>query len=240
MCGIAGLCDFSKTQINTDEVHRMVRALKHRGPDDKGIWEDHNIALGQTRLSIIDLKPTGHQPMISNNGRYILVFNGEIYNYKDLAQQLQQEDVHFEPTGDTRVLLEACAHWGIEKTLPRLNGMFAFGLYDNVEKTLIVARDRFGEKPLYYMYDGCTFAFASELKALKTISFFDSEINEEALALYLRFNYIPCPYSIYKSCRKLFPGHYLIIKDKNVEEKCYYSIENVFQKRTLSNLSEKE
>ncbi len=218
----------------------MVKALKHRGPDDNGIWTEHNVALGQTRLSIVDLKPTGHQPMISNNGRYVLVFNGEIYNYKELAQQLQKEGVLFEPTGDTRVLLEACAHWGVEKTLPRLNGMFALGLYDRAEKTLVVARDRFGEKPLYYTYDGCKFAFASELKALKKVSFFNSKIDEEALALYLRFNYIPCPYSIYESCRKLFPGHYLIIKDKGCENKCYYSLKTAFDRRTLLNLPEEE
>ena len=160
MCGIAGLCDFSKTQIQTDAIALMIKALQHRGPDDNGVWEDANVALGQTRLSIIDLNPTGHQPMISQNGRYVIVFNGEIYNYKNLAQQLQKEGALFEVTGDTRVLLEACAHWGIEKTLPKLNGMFAFGLYDRLEKTLIVARDRFGEKPLYYTYNGHQFAFA--------------------------------------------------------------------------------
>ena len=240
MCGIAGCFSFSEIEIVPNEIISMVEALKHRGPNDHGVWLDQNVALGQTRLSIIDLKPTGHQPMISLDGNFVLVFNGEIYNYKELAQQLQQENVIFEITGDTRVLLEACAHWGIEKTLPKLNGMFAFALYDKREKSLVVARDRFGEKPLYYTNNGGKFAFASELKALKTLSSFNAEIDEEALALYLRFNYIPCPYAIYKSCRKLFPGHYLTIKGKNIEEKCYYSIEKAFQKRTLLNLSEAE
>lgn len=240
MCGIAGCFNFSEVEIAPNEIVSMVQALKHRGPNDNGVWQDQNVALGQTRLSIIDLKPTGHQPMISLDGNFVLVFNGEIYNYKELARQLQQENVVFEITGDTRVLLEACAHWGIEKTLPKLNGMFAFALYDKREKSLLVARDRFGEKPLYYTNNEHRFAFASELKALKTLSDFNSEIDKQALALYLRFNYIPCPYSIYKSCRKLFPGHYLTIKSKNVTEKCYYSIEDAFKNRTLSNSSEVE
>ena len=240
MCGIVGCFNFSEIEINSNEIISMVETLKHRGPNDNGVWQEQNVALGQTRLSIIDLKPTGHQPMISLDGNFVLVFNGEIYNYKGLAKQLQQENVVFEITGDTRVLLEACAHWGVEKTLPKLNGMFAFALYDKREKSLVIVRDRFGEKPLYYTNNGRKFAFASELKALKTLSNFNFEIDEEALALYLRFNYVPCPYSIYKNCRKLFPGHYLTIKCKNVEEKCYYSVENVFQKRTLSNLTEAE
>ena len=240
MCGIAGCFNFSEIEINSNEIISMIEALKHRGPNDNGIWQDQNVALGQTRLSIIDLKPTGHQPMISLDGNFVLVFNGEIYNYQEVARQLQQENIAFDVTGDTRVLIEACAHWGIERTLSKLNGMFAFALYDRREKSLVVARDRFGEKPLYYTNDSRKFAFASELKALKTLSDFNAEIDEDALALYLRFNYIPCPYSIYKNCRKLFPGYYLTINGKNVEEKCYYSLEKAFQKRTLSNLSETE
>ena len=179
MCGIVGCFNFSEIEINSNEIISMVETLKHRGPNDNGVWQEQNVALGQTRLSIIDLKPTGHQPMISLDGNFVLVFNGEIYNYKGLAKQLQQENVVFEITGDTRVLLEACAHWGVEKTLPKLNGMFAFALYDKREKSLVIVRDRFGEKPLYYTNNGRKFAFASELKALKTLSNFNFEIDEE-------------------------------------------------------------
>lgn len=240
MCGIAGRIDFSSKGSLESDINSMVAALKHRGPNDSGVCKEQNVALGQTRLSILDLSPMGHQPMISLNEDHVIVFNGEIYNYRDLAKQLAQENVIFDITGDTRVLLEACAHWGIEKTLSKLNGMFAFGLYNKKEKTLIVARDRFGEKPLYYTYDDKHFAFASELKALKVLQDFNTEVDEDALTLYLRFNYIPCPYSIYTHCRKLFPGHYLVIKDKKVIDRCYYNLKNSFSNRTLSNLSESE
>ena len=240
MCGIVGCVDFLDRESFSDVIASMVYTLKHRGPNDDGILKEKNVALGQTRLSVLDLSPMGHQPMISLDGNYVLVFNGEIYNYKELARQLNQENVVFENTGDTRVLIEACAHWGVEKTLTKLNGMFAFGLYNKKTKTLIVARDRFGEKPLYYTCNNNRFAFASELKALKKLPDFDKEIDEEAFSLYLRFNYIPCPYSIYTYCRKLFPGHYLVVSNKTVEIRCYYNLEKLFSTRSLLNLSEDE
>ena len=240
MCGIVGLWEFSKADVEECIIVSMVDALRHRGPDGHGFWRDKNVVLGQTRLSIIDLTPSGRQPMLSSDGRYILTFNGEIYNYKTLAHELHKEGVVFEVTGDTRVLLEACAHWGVEKTLPKLNGMFAFGFYDKKEELLFVARDRFGEKPLYYTYDDCRFAFASELKALKRLPGFNTAVDENALALYLRLNYIPCPYSIYKNCKKLFPGHYLKVKFQSVEDGCYYDLASVVPSEHPLNMSEQE
>lgn len=242
MCGIAGLWRFRnfKNRNVLKDVERMIVALRHRGPDDYGVWTEGQIALGQSRLAIIDLSPHGHQPMLSADKRYVLVFNGEIYNYKDLARQLAEDHCFFEVRNDTEVLLKACIHWGVEKTLRRLNGMFAFAFYDTQERTLTIARDRFGEKPLYYAYNEHCFAFGSELKALCTLPDFNREIDEEALNLYLRLNYIPCPYSIYKSAKKLFPGHFLVIKDTKLEDRCYYDLEQEITNRTLLDLSEEE
>lgn len=229
----------TQPEATKNEIEKMVDALRHREPDDRGIWQNgRGLALGQTRLAIVDLKPTGHQPMVSEDGHYVLVFNGEIYNYKALAKMLTQDGCSCEATGDTRVLLQACSHWGVAKTLPRLNGMFAFGFYDCQEDLLLLARDRFGEKPLYYMSTGNTFAFASELKALARLSHFDKTIDTTALDLYLRLNYIPCPYSIYRDVEKLFPGHYLEVRAGKCTEKCYYDLAQVFKAREQITLPE--
>lgn len=242
MCGIVGLCRFKNfsTQEVLEDVGCMITTLHHRGPDDQGVWHEDSIALGQSRLAIIDLSNCGHQPMLSEDKRYVLVFNGEIYNYKALVKQLAEDGYIFEVRNDTTVLLQACIHWGIEKTLHRLNGMFAFAFYDIKEQVLTIARDRFGEKPLYYAYNDNYFAFGSELKALCTLPDFNREIDEEALNLYLRLNYIPCPYSIYKSAKKLFPGHFLVLKDTKLEDHCYYDLEREITNRTLLDLSEEE
>lgn len=242
MCGIAGLWCFRnfENQGILEDVKRMIATLQHRGPNDHGLWGEGTIALGQSRLSIIDLSPYGHQPMLSENKRYVLVFNGEIYNYKVLAKQLTNEGCIVEARNDTEVLLRACIHWGVEKTLRLLNGMFAFALYDTQEHTLTIARDRFGEKPLYYAYEENYFAFASELKALCSLPNFNRTIDEEALKLYLQFNYIPCPYSIYKSAKKLFPGRFLTLKNAKLEEHCYYDLKREITNRTILDLSEEE
>lgn len=243
MCGIAGLWRLSKlNQCDIASiVDSMTNSLRHRGPDDRGVWMQGNIALGHQRLSIIDLKPSGHQPMCSDDGRYVLVFNGEIYNYKSISEELTKENIKHNSSSDTAVLLHACVHWGIDKSLKKLNGMFAFGLYDSFEKCLVLARDRFGEKPLYYAYKPETyFGFGSELKVFKYCSFIDKDIDPTALDLYLRFNYIPCPYSIYKSIRKLFPGHYLTVNENGFKDTEYYNLENEVRQREIIDVSEEE
>ncbi len=241
MCGITGAWCFSNSGSDhiKDIVSKMTDTLKHRGPNDQGIWHEENIALGHRRLSIVDLSSMGHQPMVSENGRYILVFNGEIYNYKEISQALHHENIICNSKNDTSVLLNACIYWGIEKTLKKINGMFAFGFYDKFEKKLVLARDRFGEKPLYYAYlPHQYFCFGSELKALKCCPFIDKSIDPNALNLYLSFNYIPCPYSIYKNVKKLFPGHYLIVSEDNLQENIYYNLTTAIQNRSLINVSE--
>jgi asparagine synthase (glutamine-hydrolysing) len=212
----------------------MTDRLVHRGPDDGGTWidADAGIALGHRRLSILDLSPQGRQPMLSASGRYVIAFNGEVYNYRALRSELET-GVAFTPTNsqrekgqsgilsgqggeinwrghsDTEVMLAAFEHWGVPGSLARFNGMFAFALWDRRERILHLARDRFGEKPLYYGWMGDAFLFGSELKALKAHPAWRGEIDRGALALYMRYSCIPAPYSIYRQVQKLLPAHVL-------------------------------
>ena len=204
----------------------MNLAISHRGPDSNGTWSDENsgIVLGHQRLSIIDLSKAGHQPMKSKSGRFILTFNGEIYNHLIIRKQLQEanSNIKWRGSSDTETLLEAIDFWGIEKTLSKTEGMFAFGLWDQKKRSLTLVRDRIGEKPLYYGWQGKgyrkVFLFSSELKAIEVHPDFDGLINKDALALYLRHNYVPAPYSIYKNINKLLPGHYLEINEHDFKK----------------------
>lgn len=222
MCGIAGFLDRACHKKNYDPqvvALRMANTLHHRGPDDAGIWVDAEagVALGHRRLSIIDLSPTGHQPMISTSGRYVTVFNGEIYNYTEIRKELEElSSRQWCGHSDTEVMLAAFEKWGVEDTVKRFIGMFAFALWDRQERLLHLVRDRLGEKPLYYGSMGDVFLFGSELKALRTHSSWRGEIDRNALALYMRYNYIPAPYSIYKGINKLLPGTILTLNTKNL------------------------
>lgn len=185
---------------------RMGEAIMHRGPDNSGVWVDVDagIGLSHRRLSILDLSPAGHQPMTSVSGRYVIAFNGEIYNHLDLRRQLG--DRAWRGHSDTETLLAGFELWGTEQTLQCAVGMFAIALWDRNTRTLILARDRMGEKPLYYGWQDEVFLFGSELKALKQHPIFKGEIDRESLALYLRYSYIPMPHSIYRGIYKLAPG----------------------------------
>ena len=191
---------------------RMGEAIVHRGPDDNGIWVDANagIGLSHRRLSILDLSPAGHQPMVSDSGRYVIAFNGEIYNHLDLRWQLG--DRVWRGHSDTETLLAGFELWGVEQTLQRAVGMFAIALWDCNTRTLILARDRMGEKPLYYGWQGEVFLFGSELKALKQHPAFGGEVDRESLALYMCYCYIPMPRSIYRGIHKLAPGTLLRVR----------------------------
>lgn len=197
----------------------MTNTISHRGPDASGAWVDKEVgvALGHRRLSILDLSPHGHQPMASASGRYVIAFNGEIYNHRALRDELIKDGVGPEWRGhsDTEVMLAAFEQWGLEEALPRFNGMFAFALWDKRERMLHLVRDRFGEKPLYYGWIGDAFLFGSELKALKPHPSWRGEIDRGAVALYMRHTYIPAPYSIYRGIRKLLPAHVLSISLAN-------------------------
>ena len=191
----------------------MAGEICHRGPDDEGVWIDETagIALSHRRLSIVDLSPLGHQPMTSKTGRYVLAFNGEIYNYVGLAAELKDRDHAFRGHSDTEVLLAAVEEWGLTGAIRRANGMFAIALWDRQERALHLCRDRAGEKPLYYGWSGKTFLFGSELKALRRHPDFSASIDRDALTLYLRYNCIPGPYSIYQGIRKLPPATILTV-----------------------------
>lgn len=214
MCGVAGIF-FARPSLGKSELTTLARemadALYSRGPDDGGAWADEacGIALSHRRLAIIDLSPEGHQPMVSASGRYIVTFNGEIYNYRELRAQL---DYPWRGQSDTEVLLAAIEAWGIERALDAFNGMFAFAVWDRQEQTLTLARDRMGEKPMYYGWVGDAFVFASEMKAFRRLPGWPPTINRDALNLLMRISYIPSPHCIYHGISKLRPGHYLTIR----------------------------
>jgi asparagine synthase (glutamine-hydrolysing) len=229
MCGIAGFLDLRSERTRSLQIlAAMTRAIAHRGPNAEGLWQSPEgvVNLGHRRLSIIDLSPTGAQPMVSRDERYVLIFNGEIYNFQELRQNLQSEGNSFLGTSDTEVLLVALIRWGIRTTLGRLNGMFAFALWDEHERTLSLARDRFGEKPLYFGWQDGVFLFGSELKALAKHPSLRREIEPEALSLFLRFNYVPTPWSIFRGIYKLTPGHFLRVMPGGgkVESEAYWSL----------------
>lgn len=214
MCGFAG--SLGAGECNENSLRRMVATLRHRGPDDYGLWFDHSVAIGlvHARLSILDLSPAGHQPMTSESGRYVIVFNGEIYNHQRLRAEIEQTGQAFNWRGhsDTETLLAGFYAWGIEDTLRKSVGMFAFAVWDKQTHTLTLARDRLGEKPLYYGWQGDTFLFGSELKALKAHPAFDAEIDRDALTDFMRYSYIPAPQSIYRGIHKLLPGTLLSVR----------------------------
>src|SRR5712664_3119491 len=236
MCGVAGLLDFRR-ETPDEELRaiacRMASTLLHRGPDDAGVWVDAaaGIALAHRRLSILDLSPAGHQPMESPSGRYVIVFNGEIYNFPELRDQLKEEAggcLRLRGHSDTEVLLLAIEHWGLKPAIDRVNGMFAFGLWDRRERTLHLGRDRMGEKPLYYGWAGKTLLFGSELKSLRAYPGWDGEIDRDAWTLFMRHNAIPAPYTIYRGVRKLPPASSLTFRsplgeaDRNAVPKAYW------------------
>ena len=212
MCGFAGFLTTDVGVLGSPEAvaTRMALAIQHRGPDDAGTWVDAQagIALGHRRLSIVDLSPAGHQPMHSAGERFALAFNGEIYNHLDLRAELEASGAApaWRGHSDTETLLAAFEQWGLEATLKRTVGMFAIALWDRRERTLHLARDRFGEKPLYYGWVNGAFVFGSELKALRAYPGFANPVSREALALYMRFTYVPAPHSIYQGIYKLEPG----------------------------------
>lgn len=211
MCGITGFLDTRKESTAAElnaTVTRMSDAIIHRGPDDSGEWVDPDagIALGFRRLAIVDLTPTGHQPMISASGRYVMVFNGEIYNYAEMRNELIASGVKFRGTSDSEVMVEAMDAWGIVPSIKRFNGQFAFALWDRKDRVLHLVRDRVGVKPMYYGWSGKTLLFGSELKCLRAFPGFTPEIDRDSLALFVRHNYIPAPYSIFQGVQKQTPG----------------------------------
>jgi asparagine synthase (glutamine-hydrolysing) len=232
MCGVTGswsLFDHDHEAIATN----MADQIASRGPDDVGVWIAINdgLALAHRRLAIIDLSPAGHQPMVSSCGRYVLAYNGEIYNHLDIRELLltQAKVSEWKGHSDTETLLAAICHWGLEATLKKLNGMFAFALWDNHSKNLYLARDRIGEKPMYYGASKSTFLFGSQLKSLSVHPCWQGNIDRDALSLYMKYGYVPAPYSIYEGIRKLPPAHFIVVSDGGnsiSEPKCYWTLDS--------------
>lgn len=220
MCGITGFLggDWSSRETVATAVRRMAGVIRHRGPDHSDVWLDSEaeVALGHNRLAIVDLSPAGNQPMVSQSGRYVIVYNGEIYNHAEIRAELIESgaNVRWRGHSDTETLLAAIEQWGIRALLERATGMFAFALWDRADRTLTLARDRLGEKPLYYGRNGRggPFLFASELKAIAAHPDFDAQVDRDAIALLLRYNNIPAPHSIYRGISKLLPGTFLTLR----------------------------
>ena len=216
MCGIAGYLGCgAHAQAAEMLLRKMGAAIAHRGPDDSGVWIncDEGIGLSHRRLSIVDLSPAGHQPMVSASGRYVIIFNGEIYNHLSLRKTLETAGSasNWRGHSDTETLVAGFDVWGIQATMEKSIGMFAFAVWDRHTRTLTLCRDRLGEKPIYYGWQGDTFLFGSELKALSIHPAFKFEVDRNSLALMMRYNCIPAPYSIYKGIAKLQPGCILTV-----------------------------
>jgi asparagine synthase (glutamine-hydrolysing) len=224
MCGFAGFLDIgSDTADRARVAQAMADTLVHRGPDDTGVWSDDQagIALGFRRLAILDLSPQGHQPMESRDGRWVATFNGEIYNHVELRHRLAP--VEWRGHSDTEVMLEAVSRWGVERSLAAFDGMFAIALWDRLERTLYLARDRIGEKPLYWSMCGGTLVFGSELKALKRHPAFDRSLDRDALGAYLKLGWVPAPHTIYAHARKLPAGSVMQVKGADHTIRPYWS-----------------
>lgn len=233
MCGIAGLWDPARRGGDlAQSLRAMTDAMAYRGPDSSGYWHDDEagLALGHRRLAIVDLTAAGHQPMVSAEGRWVLTYNGEIYNADALRPELEAIGATFRGHSDTEVLIEACARWGVEATLPRLIGMFAFALWDSHERRLYLVRDRLGIKPLYWGWFGTHLLFGSELKALREHSGWTPEIDRNAVASFMRHNYVPGPYTIYRDVSKLPPGCLAICRPGQPPEvKPYWALSDVVE-----------
>lgn len=236
MCGIAGFCNFhGSVKMQEENLEKMKQRMLHRGPDAGGSYVsgDGKVALGHRRLSIVDLSEAGLQPMKSHSGRYVMVYNGEIYNYKKLSQKLLEEKKvdRFRGTSDSEVILEAFEAYGVEETIAQCKGMFAIALYDTKEQKLYLLRDRIGEKPLYYGFMGDTFVFASDIACIASLDGFQNPIQKDVLGIYFIHGYIPAPYSIYENIYKLEPGCILEIKSpfNKYSISIYWSIKEAAQ-----------
>jgi len=244
MCGITGVYQSNPHTELAAVCEEMVARLSHRGPDGNGVWTDHNgnLAIGHSRLAIIDLSSAGHQPMVSHNGRYVISFNGEIYNFKEIRKLLKSHDIPFDGNSDTEVLVEAFAKWGVEATLPKLIGMFALALWDKKDRVLYLIRDRLGIKPIYWGHlDHGGFIFASEIKALLACPDWCPTIDPSALDKFFQYRYIPTPLTIFKGIHKLEPGHFLTWSpggEASIHP--YWDLNGIQSDRTLSTESDQQ
>jgi asparagine synthase (glutamine-hydrolysing) len=240
MCGIAGFLYYNSV-YNEDQLHTMTDKLVHRGPDAEGYFFDGICGLGHRRLSIIDLSVNANQPMYSSNKRYVMVYNGEVYNFEEISNRILQlpgnKDFKFATTSDTEVILEAFLHFGVD-FVNHLNGMFAIAIYDTIEKELYLFRDRLGIKPLFYFWNGKNIVFASELKSIESLSEITLNINKNAIAEFLHLGFIPAPNTIYENVFKLNPGCYLQISKNGLERIKYWNLSDKLHSTVVTNKAE--
>ncbi|MFL5763463.1 MAG: asparagine synthase (glutamine-hydrolyzing) [Bacteroidia bacterium] len=237
MCGIAGYYSPERVFSETD-LHAMTNAVAQRGPDAEGFFSDELIGFGHRRLSIIDLSEDANQPMHSSCGRYVIVYNGEVYNFMEIAAELRQKfKTDFKTSSDTEVILEAYACYGPD-FVTKLNGMFALAIYDKVKKELFLCRDRVGIKPLYYFWDGKNFAFGSEIKALTPLSLIPKKLDRNGIYQFLHLGFIPAPNSIYESIKKLGAGSWLVVSENKLQQHAYWKINQQIKHRVISNEKE--
>jgi asparagine synthase (glutamine-hydrolysing) len=246
MCGIAGILDPSAS-TSADRLaalaETMASSVEHRGPDDSGVWVDAEagVAFGHRRLAVVDLGPGGAQPMMSSGGRWVMAYNGEIYNHLEVRRRLERGGTVFRSTSDTEVLVAAVERWGIDRALDACEGMFAVALWDRRQRELHLLRDRFGEKPLYYGWVGRVFAFGSELKALSAVPGFGAELDRGAVTSYLRSNCIPAPRTIWRGIWKLLPGHVVTLQSPTrgalPEQRCYWSAADAVERARQNQLT---
>lgn len=250
MCGLAGFIHPKNNGPEwRDTLKKMGSVLTHRGPDDEGIWFDPELGVGlaHRRLAVIDTSEKGHQPMLSASGRFVIVYNGEVYNFGDLRRELETvrseaaKNLVFRGNSDTEVLVEAIDEWGVAETVPRLIGMFAFAVWDRKERVIHLVRDRFGIKPLYYGWCGKALVFGSELKSIRAYTGFSNPVDRSSLALLMRHGYLPYPYSIYENIYKLPPATLLTIGGKDPSQKAepvaYWSVRGIAQRGWENNFA---
>ena len=236
MCGIAGFLNFESGKMPDKSVIKsMTDAISYRGPDGFGYYINETLALGHRRLSIIDLS-TGNQPMFSDDGTIVLVFNGEIYNYIELREELIKLGYHFKTTSDTEVIITAYQHWGTD-CQTKFNGMWSFALWDDNKKQLLLSRDRIGEKPMHYAVYENSIIFGSEIKSILAYGV-PKTPNLELTEIYLSLSFIPAPYTFYKNIHKLKAGHYLIISGNTVHEKKYWDLPEIDEHKMLTDTQE--
>ncbi len=250
MCGLAGFFGFNanSTEDLSHYAKKMADSIYHRGPNDSGLWVDRNaqIALSHRRLSILDVSTAGKQPMLSSNGRYVIAYNGEVYNFTEIKQDLTNEGYTFHSHSDTEVVVNAIEAWGLLAATERFNGIFAFAVWDRKKDELHLVRDRVGVKPLYYARTSNGWAFASELKALKLAPGFNADISREAIGLFTRYGYIPSPWTIYLSANKLEPGRILTLTSPSTTPQtsqywsCGEALSNGIRNRNVEQFSEQE
>lgn len=239
MCGVTGYWSPGQqlqAEAMRDTGRRMAGAIRHRGPDDEGVWTGGDgVCLAHRRLAVIDVSPGGHQPMQSHDGRRVMVFNGEIYNFQELRAELEAQGVRgWRGHSDTEVLLEAVSRWGMARALAKANGMFAFALWDGEERTLSLARDRFGEKPLFYGFAGNSLLFGSELKAMQAHPQWRGTLDMQAVAQFLRFSYVPAPHSIFDGIVKLMPGCWIQFRARDITQQRMPPVSRYWSARTVA------